>query len=305
MCLWTVQRQEIPGIKAAAIALDLTEAGRHGMAPRLGLRLVHNLRVEASKRNAGLRPSREGVEAVELPEELWGNGTVEDLEKWLVKAHGLSGSMQLGVDGFALLPGQLLAALLRENDEVMETSVQKAVDEVARQSGAVDVLVQAAGITGKTNLKTHEVDAMDFQRVFDVNVKAVFLCAKAVVPLMLKNGYGRIVNIASISGKDGRQMQWLMAGGNGKIGKLGSDITVNCIAPAVVQTAYAQLPATLLPDLSMRQGLDTLPTQKRQLASDMVAVVAGRSYGTFRSIQGVLLHDGLLPLGLVGWGWSG
>merc|ERR1712151_865167 len=66
--------------------------------------------------------------------------------------------------------------------------------EILGKFGKIDVLVQSAGITGKTNLKTHEVDEADFSRVFDVNVKALFLGAKAVLPAMLKAGYGRIVN---------------------------------------------------------------------------------------------------------------
>lgn len=129
-----------------------------------------------------------------------------------------------------------------------EDKVSAAVYEVAKRFGSVDVLVQAAGITGKTGIKSHEVEAADFQRVFDVNVKAVFLCARAVLPHMLDRGYGRIVNIASISGKDGNAGMLAYSSSKAAVinltkvmGKdyadLGKDITVNCIAPAVVRTA--------------------------------------------------------------------
>lgn len=128
-----------------------------------------------------------------------------------------------------------------------EADVQAAVSEVRRDLGRVDVLVQAAGITGKTNIKTHEVELADFQRVFDVNVKALFLCAKAVLPAMLESGYGRIVNVASISGKDGNAGMLAYSSSKAAVinltkvmGKeyanIGKDITINCIAPAVVQT---------------------------------------------------------------------
>jgi len=129
-----------------------------------------------------------------------------------------------------------------------EAQVNSAMSEVIQECGKVDVLVQAAGITGKTGIKTHEVDLADFSRVFDVNVKALFLGARAALPSMLKTGYGRIVNIASISGKDGNA--GMLAYSSSKaavinltkvIGKdyvnMGKDITVNCIAPAVVRTA--------------------------------------------------------------------
>lgn len=133
-------------------------------------------------------------------------------------------------------------------DMADEATVRRAVEELVGRCGRVDVLVQAAGITGKTNLKTHEVDVADFSRVFDVNVKALFLGAKAALPYMLKQGYGRIVNVASISGKDGNAGMLAYSASKAAainltkvIGKdyatTGKDITCNCIAPAVVQTA--------------------------------------------------------------------
>merc|ERR1711874_822599 len=96
--------------------------------------------------------------------------------------------------------------------------------------------------------KTHEVDAADFSKVFDVNVKALFLCAKAVIPSMMAKGYGRIVNVASISGKDGNAGMLAYSSSKAAVinltkvmGKdyanVGKDITINCVAPAVVRTA--------------------------------------------------------------------
>mmetsp|Transcript_13208 Transcript_13208/g.24410 ORF Transcript_13208/g.24410 Transcript_13208/m.24410 type:complete len:297 (-) Transcript_13208:115-1005(-) len=129
-----------------------------------------------------------------------------------------------------------------------ESEVNEAMAKVVKAFGKVDVLVQAAGITGKTNLKTHEVDPADFDLVFDVNVKAMFLVARAALPTMLDKGYGRIVNIASISGKDGNAGMLAYSASKAAVinltkvmGKdyvnMGKDITVNCIAPAVVRTA--------------------------------------------------------------------
>jgi 3-oxoacyl-[acyl-carrier protein] reductase len=139
-------------------------------------------------------------------------------------------------------------AVAMKVDITKESDVSSTMSEIVKKFGKVDVLVQAAGITGQTNLKTHEVDTADFQRVFDLNVKAIFLCAKNVLPTMLKEGYGRIVNIASISGKDGNAGMLAYSSSKAAVINLtkvmgkdyassGKDITINCVAPAVVQTA--------------------------------------------------------------------
>ena len=66
----------------------------------------------------------------------------------------------------------------------------------------LDVLICCAGITGP-NKKTWEYSKQEWDHVFDVNVNGTFLCNKACIPLLIENGYGRIVNIASIAGKEG------------------------------------------------------------------------------------------------------
>ena len=64
---------------------------------------------------------------------------------------------------------------------------------------------QAAGITGRTGIPTAEVDPDDFERVLSINLYGIFLMCRAVLPYMERAGYGRIVNIASIAGKDGNE----------------------------------------------------------------------------------------------------
>ena len=81
------------------------------------------------------------------------------------------------------------------------TSIWNQVAE--RNDGRIDILVQAAGIVGATNLKTEYVDPANFDAVFQVNVRGIFNGCKAALPFMRKNGFGRIVNIASIAGKEG------------------------------------------------------------------------------------------------------
>jgi NAD(P)-dependent dehydrogenase (short-subunit alcohol dehydrogenase family) len=79
-----------------------------------------------------------------------------------------------------------------------------------RSGGRLDVLVQAAGIVGATNIKTEDVDPDNFDAVFRVNVKGIFNGCKAVLPYMRKRGYGRIVNISSIAGKNGNAGESLL-----------------------------------------------------------------------------------------------
>jgi 3-oxoacyl-[acyl-carrier protein] reductase len=124
-------------------------------------------------------------------------------------------------------------------------SVGAARDATVRHLGGIDVLVAAAGITGpNTTLWTYPVE--DWRRVIDVNLNGVFLCNRAVVPAMMDGGYGRIVNIASVAGKEGNpNASAYSASKAGVIGltkSLGkelarSGITVNCVTPAAVRTA--------------------------------------------------------------------
>ena len=82
-------------------------------------------------------------------------------------------------------------------------SVDSGVRSVMSRWGRVDILVQAAGITGKTNVKTDAVEPDNFDLVLRVNLRGIFLFCRAVLPIMKRQGYGRIVNIASIAGKEG------------------------------------------------------------------------------------------------------
>ena len=81
-------------------------------------------------------------------------------------------------------------------------AVASAADESAAVLGKVDVLVCSAGITGAT-VPVHEFPIESWQRVMDINLNGLFYCCRAVVPHMLANGYGRIVNVASVAGKEG------------------------------------------------------------------------------------------------------
>jgi 2-dehydro-3-deoxy-L-rhamnonate dehydrogenase (NAD+) len=123
-------------------------------------------------------------------------------------------------------------------------AVQKAADATAAALGKIDILVASAGITGpNTTTWDYPVEAWD--RVIDVNLKGVFYCNRAVVPFMQRDGWGRIVNIASIAGKEGNPNASAYSASKAgvialtkSLGKelATTEIRVNCITPAAVKT---------------------------------------------------------------------
>ena len=123
-------------------------------------------------------------------------------------------------------------------------AVQEATSQTAQALGGVDILVASAGITGP-NTTTWEYPVDAWQRVIDVNLNGVFYCCRAVVPLMIQQRYGRIVNIASVAGKEGNPNA--SAYSSSKAGvialtkSLGKElaqhnVAVNCITPAAART---------------------------------------------------------------------
>lgn len=85
-------------------------------------------------------------------------------------------------------------------DVTKEDDIFAAVKSVVAAHGRIDVLVQAAGIVGKTGIKTHEVSEDNFNLVININLKGIFLMCKAVLPHMVEQKFGRIINIASVAG---------------------------------------------------------------------------------------------------------
>lgn len=125
-----------------------------------------------------------------------------------------------------------------------ETSVQAATDATVAAHGGIAILVNNAGITGG-NGKTWELSPEIWRRVVEVNLVGPYLTCRAAVPVMLKAGYGRIVNIASIAGKEGNpNASHYSASKAGLIGLTKSlakelatsGILVNCITPAAAKT---------------------------------------------------------------------
>jgi 2-dehydro-3-deoxy-L-rhamnonate dehydrogenase (NAD+) len=124
------------------------------------------------------------------------------------------------------------------------TSVDQAVESTIRKHQRIDILVANAGIAGP-NHKTWEYPVEEWQHVIQVNLLGVYYCCRAVLPQMLRQNYGRIVNVASIAGKEGNpNASAYSASKAGVIAltkSLGketalSNIAVNCITPAAART---------------------------------------------------------------------
>ena len=123
-------------------------------------------------------------------------------------------------------------------------SVNAAAENSFKSIGGADILVNSAGIAGP-NFKTWEYPIEEWMKVVDIDLNGTFLCCRALVPFMRENKYGRIVNIASIAGKEGNPnaapYSAAKAGVIGLTKSLGKEladmnITVNCITPAAVRT---------------------------------------------------------------------
>jgi len=157
-------------------------------------------------------------------------------------------------------------------------AVESARDATLKAFGKIDILVNNAGITG-ANKTVWEMDLDDWRRVMRVNLDGPFICCKAVVPVMLANKYGRIVNIASIAGKEGNpNASHYSASKAGVIALTKSlskelaqhNILANAVTPAAAKTAIF--------DQMTQQHIDfmlsKIPKARFLLVQELAAMVA-------------------------------
>lgn len=155
--------------------------------------------------------------------------------------------------------------------------------EIVSTFGRLDGLVNCAGVVGPTNIKSEDVDPEAFEAVFRVNVFGALNVSQAVLPHMRERGYGRILHVASIAGKEGNAgMAAYSASKAGLIGLVKSmgkeyaetGITVNALAPAVIRTPMV----ASLPEVQVTYMTDKIPMKRcgeLDEAARMIAWIVG------------------------------
>jgi 3-oxoacyl-[acyl-carrier protein] reductase len=169
-------------------------------------------------------------------------------------------------------------ALAIPADVSSPVEVEKAFARIAAEFGAPEVLVNCAGITGKTGIPAHEVDLEDFDRVYRINLYAAFLLTRAAVKAMLPSGKGRILHVASIAGKDGNAgmlaYSATKAGLIGMVKSAGKDyaetgITINALAPAVIRTDMV----AAMPEHQVKYMTDKIPMKRTGELEEAAAMI--------------------------------
>ena len=179
------------------------------------------------------------------------SGLGKETAKRIVAEGGKVALWDINAEALAHAKGEVgakhIVALDITDPEGVAAAAKKSADALEK----IDILVTAAGITGAT-APVHEFPIESWRRVIDINLSGMFYCCRAIVPFMLNNGYGRIVNIASVAGKEGNpNASAYSASKAGVIGltkSLGKELAMknviaNCITPATFESPILeQLP---------------------------------------------------------------
>ena len=178
---------------------------------------------------------------------------------------------------FDLHPSGLDGPLALTGDVSSSSDVEAAVATATAELGPIDILVCSAGVSGDS-LRTEDVPDAEWKRVMAINADGVFWCNRAVAPGMAERGYGRIVNVASIAGKEGNPMAAAYSASKAAVIALtkavGKDfartgVRVNCIAPAVIETA-------MLGDMSQEHVdymVEKIPMGRMGKAEEVAALI--------------------------------
>jgi 3-oxoacyl-[acyl-carrier protein] reductase len=185
-------------------------------------------------------------------------------------------------DVAALEQARLAFAAEKPHTVLVDVADEEAVEAARAASvaarGPIDILVTSAGITG-LNTTVWEYPVAEWDRVMAINLRGPFLCCRAVVPQMRERKYGRIVNIASIAGKEGNPNASAYSASKAAVialtKSLGKEvaqagITVNCITPAAVHTGmFAQMTQQHIDYM-----LSKIPMNRFGTVEEMAALVA-------------------------------
>ena len=177
------------------------------------------------------------------------------------------------------IAGQKGRAMALGLDVTDEAAAEAGIKQAQARFGRIHALVNCAGITGRTNIKGHDVDLADFDAVYRINLRGALVLSRAVLPAMLKQGYGRILHVASIAGKEGNAgmtaYSATKAGLIGLVKSLAKDypetgVTINALAPAVVRTPLVDA----LPEATVKYMTDKIPMRRCGELSEVASMIA-------------------------------
>ncbi|CAN5351005.1 SDR family NAD(P)-dependent oxidoreductase [soil metagenome] len=164
-------------------------------------------------------------------------------------------------------------------DITNEEQVKQGIKKIIEDFGNINILVNCAGITGKTNIISHETDSKDVRQVFEVNYFGSYFTSKNVLPYMLKQNYGRVLHIASIAGKEGNA--GMLAYSCSKAAVIGmakvqgkeyaeTGITINALAPAVIRTPMVDD----MPEEQVKYMTEKIPAKRCGTLEEVANLVA-------------------------------
>jgi 3-oxoacyl-[acyl-carrier protein] reductase len=223
-------------------------------------------RIDLKDRVAIVTGSARGI-GLTLSERLLDSGAAVSM--WDLDAAALQGAARR-----LTAKGTLHSAVVDVADEAQVTA---AVKSAHAQFGRIDILVNNAGIAGPVR-RSWEYSLEEWRKVMAVNVDGVYIVSRAVVPLMLERKYGRIVNLASIAGKNGSPYfapystsKAAVIGLTKSMGKdlAASGIIVNCIAPTAVGTDMVKA----FPEALVKSMIDQTPIGRMASPEELAAMV--------------------------------